>query len=959
MPDLSPDRDNNEYDETITPVVQPSLEEIARISTVQAKQNSDGSSRTTIKPIGMACRACRQRKIRCGGERPRCGYCIKKGYECVLTPHKKRGRPRKDAQKSQNIPSIVASTGKVGSIAIPENVDVHKLWAELTGLQNLELPSDLATLAANAATQSQDTLPMTVPPQFDFLGMAAMQSLTPIPQQLSSTVASGTFDNGLLASNYAFPHFDFGSPPQSAGVTSQPTSVSLPPPPPPPDSLSSHRSTADDPGSLGQNVDSQNSILPISRILDEGIRAYFIYVHPWLPILHRPTFERQIADGTVDKLLYYSVQAISSRFRGNGSEKGQKPYKRGRKYARAARALLSKSLRTAELSTLQAVTILAQYMSSSGKWQEGAAYEKLAVRLAYVGKYHLLDEEFLLPPVANNMGIYESGWAEHSHPARLEVLSRPGGIIAHEQRRRAWWAVFQLERFNGLAMGRPPMIKRGWHWVWLPCSEELWSRDDPAGPLSWEMGLAPDSTTKRGPDAVSHHCRVDLVLALVMGQLAEQRTAMFRLFFPRVDSGTLFYDNLPTHSLPWNDRLVRLQNSVSSVERRIRQWHMELERYADTFSSRRHANFEIIGASCLIHLYAVVLQIREHLFEDLLISVSTGDNNLLSESIYTESNQSSNYADNTQNTGDSCDSRNSSVDFAATFERHMGLPFEFSTYQRGYVAKARRPPLSAEFVRDLDVLAQRCWMRALSMSDEIARLLHVHWLGPLEKRAQTQPQNSNSEYQNQSYAEPLSVFDEQLVPTPKNVEAQQSSADQQQNASENWTPGAADSVLQNGPMDNNTKNEDATNSTLPVCDPLIAERFKLMSPQTPYHLFVAGKVQASRLKQTVTAQARSQCVGSDSRMDVDQNLHSTADGNKDLLDLEEDKVVRDAIRRINDIWECQGVDADIKAIRRRLDDIIVALEYCQLFWFSLDFAAHLRYLRDEASKPLLRNVYRE
>ncbi|KAJ1780812.1 hypothetical protein LPJ59_007184, partial [Coemansia sp. RSA 2399] len=276
------------------------------------------------------------------------------------------------------------------------------------------------------------------------------------------------------------------------------------------------------------------SLPTIRQTVDEGVQMYFVYVHPWLPILHRPTFERQITDGRVDPILYYAVQAVAARFKdrdntsafanaSGGSKSTQqtksnqqpssvrKPYKRGQRYARAARALLPESLRNARLSTLQAITIMALYMSVSGHWQEGAAYERLAVQLAFIGQYHLLDEEFLLPPVTNNMGLYESGWSEHSHPARLEVLSRPGGILEHEQRRRVWWSIFQLERFNGLAMGRPPIIKPGWHWVWLPCSEDLWARDNPSGALAWEMGLADFS---QRPSAAVSNCRVDLILAL-------------------------------------------------------------------------------------------------------------------------------------------------------------------------------------------------------------------------------------------------------------------------------------------------------------------------------------------------------------------------------------------------------------------------------------------------------------
>ncbi|ORX72968.1 hypothetical protein DL89DRAFT_85714 [Linderina pennispora] len=487
--------------------------------------------------------------------------------------------------------------------------------------------------------------------------------------------------------------------------------------------------------------------MPILQTIDDGIKMYFVYVHPWMPILHRPTFERQVLDGTVDPILYYAVQAVAARFKEREPTKqgriGRRPFKRGQRFARAARILLPAALKNSRLSTLQAITILALYMSVSGHWQEGAAYEKLAVQLAFIGQYHLLDEEFLLPPVTNNMGLYETGWSEHSHPARLEVLSRPGGILDHEQRRRAWWSIFQLERFNGLAMGRPPIIKPGWHWVWLPCSEELWTQENPSGPLAWEMGLADFS---QRPNSSVSNCRVDLILSLVMGQLLEQRTEMFRLFFPRVDRGTLFYDNLPTHSLGWTMRLRRLVEVVGSLERRIRQWHAELDRYADTFSARRHANFEMVGASCQIHLYACVLQIREHLFEDLLVNeeankaagVRTGLNTeqgstgvttpangpAASKDETLKQNRISETATNSRELDfDLPSSRNSSVDLSAVFERHTGMPFERSTYQRGYMAKAKRPELTLQFVSDLDTLAQRCWDRSVAMADEIARLL--------------------------------------------------------------------------------------------------------------------------------------------------------------------------------------------------------------------------------------------
>ncbi|KAJ2156350.1 hypothetical protein GGF46_005246 [Coemansia sp. RSA 552] len=802
------------------------------------------------KPIGMACRACRLRKIRCGGERPRCSYCVKKGYECLLTPHKKRGRPRKNEQREKpakpSPPPMLGAASGGGSMTMPADLDVNQLWSELTGTQ--VLPPELQAMALDSATQAQDANPGVAPTGvFDLAGVLQ----TPADE--------------MLFANYAFPT---GDPPQQPH--SQLQAMALDPAARTPvagSSTSSHSAAGDDP-QVSSLVGSDRSGVSISTTVDAGIRAYFTYVQPWMPILHRPTFEREVSEGRVDVLLYYAVQAVAARFKPAADKTRRKPWRRGQRFAKAARKLVPGALRTATLSTLQAVTLLALYLSVSGQWQEGAAYERLAVQLAFIGQYHLLDEEFLLPPVANNMGIYETGWSEHSQPARLEVLSRPGGILDHEQRRRAWWCVFQLERFNGLAMGRPPIIKPGWHWVWLPCSEELWAKENPSGPLAWEMGLA---TSGARPEHSVSNCRVDLVLALIMGQLVEQRTEMFRLFFPRVDRGTLFYDNLPTHSLGWPQRLRRLCDAVGSLERRVRQWHAELDRYADSFSTRRHANFEVMGASCQIHIYACVLQIREHLFEDLL--AGSGDEG----SSRMDSVDSSSVEDNASL---------SSADLSAAVLEQTGVSFDRAAYQRGYTSRARRPDLSTEFVRDLDTLAQRCWRRSIAMSDEVARLLRVHWLRPIDEAN-----------------DPVSVFDEPLVDT-----------ESQQSRPSSMLAAASDSRV-------------------------VADRFKLMSPQTPYHLFIAGKVQAARLKQAVTAQSRS----------VKKEASSFTVGSD---------VAEEVVRGIADIWDSHEKDTDKVAIEARLDDIIVALEYCQLFWFSLNFAAHLKYLKREAQKPLLTNVYR-
>ncbi|KAJ1835604.1 hypothetical protein LPJ73_007709, partial [Coemansia sp. RSA 2703] len=199
MPEPSPDTPAPAPTSAPHAPTQPSLAEVAQAA------KRDGAP----KPIGMACRACRQRKIRCGGERPRCSYCVKKGYECVLTPHKKRGRPRKtEARASNKLQHELLGGGgseetQAEGAAPAElldglDLDVGQLWAELTGLQGIKLPAELSALAAGAPWQPDATMAANEP-----------------------TMAPG--NTALFAGNYAFPHMP--SAPDAATPTAAPPSA--------------------------------------------------------------------------------------------------------------------------------------------------------------------------------------------------------------------------------------------------------------------------------------------------------------------------------------------------------------------------------------------------------------------------------------------------------------------------------------------------------------------------------------------------------------------------------------------------------------------------------------------------------------------------------------------------------------------------------------------------------------
>ncbi|KAI5374667.1 hypothetical protein J4E82_006535 [Alternaria postmessia] len=82
-----------------------------------------------VKPPGKlhaACDECRTRKLKCSGHTPRCVRCQKEKIECVYSPQKQMGRPRKrmredEADEPTEIPAVVRD----------EHVDV---WNDFSGM---------------------------------------------------------------------------------------------------------------------------------------------------------------------------------------------------------------------------------------------------------------------------------------------------------------------------------------------------------------------------------------------------------------------------------------------------------------------------------------------------------------------------------------------------------------------------------------------------------------------------------------------------------------------------------------------------------------------------------------------------------------------------------------------------------------------------------------------------------
>ncbi|GME41737.1 hypothetical protein Z518_10176 [Neofusicoccum parvum] len=192
------------------------------------------------------------------------------------------------------------------------------------------------------------------------------------------------------------------------------------------------------------------------------IDLFFERIQPWLPLLHRPRFQKyyseKLRDGTdclddlpIDEaLLLSSLFALAARFSSLGSLANVPAARRGDRYAALSKKLYS-DCRTCGLGTLaylQGCILLAFYSYCSGLSQQGWILVGVCVRVAY------------------DLGLSDLDGPDSQMPSR--------SWVQQEELRRAWWLVWELDTFGSSVKQRPYAVDRRRITVLLPVSDEAW-----------------------------------------------------------------------------------------------------------------------------------------------------------------------------------------------------------------------------------------------------------------------------------------------------------------------------------------------------------------------------------------------------------------------------------------------------------------------------------------------------
>ncbi|KAL5534107.1 hypothetical protein ACEPAG_568 [Sanghuangporus baumii] len=185
------------------------------------------------------------------------------------------------------------------------------------------------------------------------------------------------------------------------------------------------------------------------------VELYFTYVHPDLPVLHKPSFMdlcRSHLDYDSDtaptfasanlqtklaQLLMLSVFTVSSRFNEKElplPEPGAM-WEAGCNYLASARQILYSVIHTSSLITCQALVILAYREFGLGSFEQSSGFMSMAINMA------------------QDLGLHRA--ADRWQRFGIDIFS-PN---QKQERKHVWWSCAIAEKYIACALGKPTIIR--------------------------------------------------------------------------------------------------------------------------------------------------------------------------------------------------------------------------------------------------------------------------------------------------------------------------------------------------------------------------------------------------------------------------------------------------------------------------------------------------------------------
>ncbi|KAJ2725360.1 hypothetical protein GGI07_001368 [Coemansia sp. Benny D115] len=515
----------------------------------------------------QACTSCRQKKIRCDGNKPTCSACLRSASECLYVPSRRRGRPARAHREYERpyanplpiLPRQTRIAPAPPSAAATEPLPPNRILPTLPHLQPLQagqgtMPPPAPTAPVRMAATMKAPLPPILPPpaqppQSASLqghhkgGQAARQSQNIAP--LGSILAAALFPGS--------PHSVSEDDAAQSGHRSSGSESPLPHNVRPPSFLvpggerGGHQTMAQA-TPLVIPRPSQMASASAGSYMDPNIVEFFHYFNALFPIVHWPSFKEAYDDGTVPNYLILAIRALSKRY-----SKQPSVVLSGQLYA-AGQDLAAIATSLAEVATredpntylIQTWIILSMFELGMGRLKQAADRRELAVRLAYQ--------------------------LELSHIEVRASQRRARSLIVAENCRRVWWTLFYADRYFSLVSSDPeisPAIHESTYRVGFPRAMR-----EATPPPSLLAASARDVEFPRYMDHdVVLWFQSAIPLSLLMGHLAHQCRAAEQLFrngLAERPADRLWEDG------EWLAALGEFAKSFLVIDAEITQWRQQL-----------------------------------------------------------------------------------------------------------------------------------------------------------------------------------------------------------------------------------------------------------------------------------------------------------------------------------------------------------------------------------------------
>ncbi|KAH8807804.1 fungal-specific transcription factor domain-containing protein [Xylogone sp. PMI_703] len=404
----------------------------AKMSARAADNVNGKGNKPAQEDEGPACQSCRKKKAKCSRRQP-CSHCVRFGIDCVYDDKKMKPGLRTGA--------------------------VENLSQRVVALENMFLGQGILWQQVFRCLDSISTRTPTSPDSPNGNAASTGESLKDCAAQLKATLTSISA-NGLYSAG------DPIVPIQQNPLKRKRDEI---------------EPSEDGPAALQPDIENASeSLLPPDDLIDSLVDIYFRKIHPWIPILHANQFRARMAKPQQRQKLntiFHAITSLCVRF--SEDPRLSNAAVRARYAKKCRETVILQSMESFSVENLQALVICAFDIIGSGRGP--SAWSIVGSMTRTVEQLQLsVEDEDKRPPSEFLI-------------KRMAFLPAAESWTEQEERRRAFWNVFLMDRFCSIATGwnfslTSADVKRR-----LPCEGALWEKGKPLKTPTPYFGIADKS----------------------------------------------------------------------------------------------------------------------------------------------------------------------------------------------------------------------------------------------------------------------------------------------------------------------------------------------------------------------------------------------------------------------------------------------------------------------------------